>query len=153
MSLLRLAFWLALIVMLLPTDAQQQARFADFANQAMGRVSTFCDRNSRTCGVGSDAWSTFLSKAEFGVRLIGDLLGAGGRRGPDAAYDPGPQPGPQDAYRRPYRGRGGPAPDRRPYYYPGYYPGRGDPRGTLSPSDLYEPPWRGPPQRPYYYGG
>jgi hypothetical protein len=126
MSLLRLAFWLALLVLLLPTDAQQQARFSNFANNAFGRLTTFCDRNGRTCEVGSDVWGTFLKKAEFGVRLMGDLLGAGGRQVPEPAA---PAPG---SSREPPR-------DRRT--------GTADPRGTLSPPDLYQPPWRGPASR------
>jgi hypothetical protein len=131
MSLLRLAFWLALIVLLLPTDAQQQARFSNFANNALQRLTTFCDRNDRTCSVGEQLWSTFLKKAEFGIRLVGDLLGAGGRQVPQ----PGPRQGPGVG---PWPAPGGPpgVRDRRT--------GRPDPRGTLSPSDLYQPPWRGP---------
>jgi hypothetical protein len=120
MSILRLAFWLALIVLLLPTDAQQQARLSAFANTAMERVGTFCDRNGKTCSVGAEVWATFLRKAEFGVRLVGDLLGAGGRQVPDAAP---------------------PAPEKRV--------GRSDPRTTVQPppGDVYQPPWR-PPARP-----
>src|SRR5262245_30935831 len=118
MSFLRLAFWLGLLVMLLPTDAQQQARFSAFADTAGARVAGFCDRNDRTCSVGSEVWTTFLKKAEFGVRLVGDLLGAGGRQPPEPAPPP-------------------PGPERRPSK-------AADPRGTLSPSDLYQPPWRGP---------
>jgi hypothetical protein len=122
MSLLRLAFWLALLVLLLPTDAQQQARFSNFANTAMERFTTFCDRNDRTCSVGSQVWSTFLRKAEFGIRLVGDLLGAGGRQAPQVSEGAPPPPGP--------------ARDRRA--------GKADPRGTLAPPDHYRPPWRGP---------
>jgi hypothetical protein len=126
MSLLRLAFWLALLVLLLPTDAQQQVRFSNFANNAFARLTTFCDRNGVTCAVGSQVWATFLKKAEFGVRLVGDLLGAGGRQQtPEPAV---PAPG---SARDPTR-------DRRT--------GRPEPRGTLSPTDLYQPPWRGPPR-------
>jgi hypothetical protein len=124
MSLLRLAFWLALLVLLLPTDAQQQARFSHFANNAFERLTTFCDRNGTTCAVGSQVWATFLKKAEFGVRLVGDLLGVGGQQQPPEPAVPAPGPA-----RDPTR-------DRRP--------ARPDPRGTLSPSDLYQPPWRGP---------
>jgi hypothetical protein len=118
MSLLRLVFWLALAVLLLPTDAEQQARFSNFARAAMDRAATFCDRNSRTCAAGGDVWATFLRKAEFGVRLVGDLLGAGGRPAPNEPPPP---------------------PDKRN--------GRADSRGTLQPSDLYHPPWRGPARR------
>jgi hypothetical protein len=129
MSLLRLAFWLGLLVLLLPTDAQQQARLSGFANSAMERLTGFCDRNGRTCAAGNDLWSTFLRKAEFGVRLVGDLLGAGGRQPPPPGTAPGPAPGIPP-------GMAPPPPDRRS--------GRADPRGTLTPSDLYQPPWRGP---------
>jgi hypothetical protein len=126
MSFMRLAFWLALLVLLLPTDAQQQARLSNFANAAMERFTTFCDRNGRTCTAGGDLWSTFLRKAEFGVRLVGDLLGAGGRQAPDARPDAAPEMPPYAA----------PPPSQRT--------GRADPRGTLPPSDLYRPPWRAP---------
>jgi hypothetical protein len=124
MSLLRLAFWLGLLVLLLPTDAQQQARFSTFAGNAMERLTTFCDRNGRTCAAGSEVWATFLKKAEFGVRLVGDLLGAGGRRTAEA----GPQGAPPAA-----------APPGAPRDRPA-----ANPRGTLRPSDLYQPPWRVP---------
>jgi Family of unknown function (DUF5330) len=123
MSFLKLAFWLALLVLLLPTDAYQQARLTTFANTAMERVSSFCDRNGKTCAAGGDLWATFLRKAEFGVRLVGDLLGAGGRQAPVSRPDMPPNAAP-------------PPPDPRT--------GRADPRGTLAPSDLYHPPWRGP---------
>jgi hypothetical protein len=128
MSLLRLAFWLALIVLLLPTDAQQQARFSSFATAAMQRVGGFCDRNARTCGVGEQAWDTFLKKAEFGVRLVGDLLGTGGGQQPD------------------FR----PTDKRIGKIDPRMMDPRLNQRGTLSPSDLYQPPWRPPPRSRRY---
>ena len=129
MSFMRLAFWLALLVLLLPTDVQQQARLSSFANAAMQRFTSFCDRNGRTCTAGGDLWSTFLRKAEFGVRLVGDLLGAGGRQvpAPDMRSDAAPGRAPNMAP---------PPPDQRT--------GRPEPRGPLTPSDVYRPPWRGP---------
>jgi len=129
MSFMRLAFWLALLVLLLPTDAAQQARLSTFANAAMERFTTFCDRNGRTCASGGDLWSTFLRKAEFGVRLIGDLLGAGGRQTPPSDGRSGAAPGMAP-------GMAHPPVDQRT--------GRADPRGPLTPSDVYRPPWRGP---------
>ena len=117
MFLLRLAFWLAVIVFLLPSDPQQQARLSSTVTTAIERLTTFCDRNAKTCVVGAEVWANFVKKAEFGLRLVGDLLG--GRPSPD------PAPPPQDK-----RGAG-----------------KTDPRGALSPSDLYQPPWRGPTRR------
>jgi hypothetical protein len=127
MSFMRLAFWLALLILLLPTDAAQQARLSNFATAAMERFTSFCDRNGRTCSTGGDLWSTFLRKAEFGVRLVGDLLGAGGRQvaAPDARSDAAP----------------GVPPNAPPPA--GQRTGRADPRGPLAPSDVYRPPWRG----------
>jgi len=126
MSLVRLAFWLGLLVLLLPADAQQQARFSSFASNAVERLSTFCDRNGRTCAAGSEVWATFLRKAEFGVRLIGDLLGPGGQRPAASAPQGAPAATLPNAPATP-------PPDRR-----------ANPHGTLRPPDLYQPPWRMP---------
>jgi hypothetical protein len=134
MSLLRLAFWLALLVLLLPTDEAQQARLISFATTALERLSTFCDRNARTCDAAAAAWGTFLRKAEFGVRLVGDLLGAGGRQRPDTGPDAPPDMPPPPEKRL----------DRRLDKRLDKRLGKADPRGTLSPSDLYDPPWRAP---------
>jgi hypothetical protein len=91
MFFVKLAFWLGVVVMLLPADEQQQARFYTTATTAVERVSTFCDRNARTCAMSAEAWSTFLRKAEFAARLVGDLVNSGARRsGPDG-FSPPPQ--------------------------------------------------------------
>ena len=88
MFFIKLAFWLGVAVLLLPTDQQQQARLYTTATTAVERVTTFCDRNAKTCTVAADAWATFLRKAEFGARLVGDLVSSAGRRDPDAASPP-----------------------------------------------------------------
>jgi len=116
--LLRLAFWLAVGVFLLPTDPQQQARLHAAAMSLAERVTTTCDRNAKACATGADVWANFLKKAEFGLRLLGDLIG--GKAAPDAP------PAPQDK-----RGAA-----------------KADPRGELPPPlTTYQPPWRGPMRR------
>jgi hypothetical protein len=87
MSLLRLAFWLSVVVFMLPSDPQQQARLHAIVMSALGRVNTYCDPNDRTCGAGGEVWATFVKKAEFGLRLIGDIVG-GVRTLPDGAPPP-----------------------------------------------------------------
>ncbi len=122
MFFIRLAFWLGVAVMLLPTDAQQQARIYNTAVTAVERASTFCERNPRACEMGAQAWASFLKKAEFGARLVGDLLASGGHRaGPDAT----------------------PAPSR----HKGSAAATGSIHGTLSAADL-QLPWRGPTASP-----
>ena len=88
MFLIRLAFWLGVVVLLLPTDTQQQARVYNTAVTAIERATTFCDRNPRTCTVAGEAWAAFLKKAEFGARLLGDLIASGGRHNTQDAQPP-----------------------------------------------------------------
>ena len=47
MFFIKLAFWLGVIVLLMPTDAQQQARLYTTATAAVERATTFCDRNAK----------------------------------------------------------------------------------------------------------
>jgi hypothetical protein len=117
MFFIKLTFWLGVIVLLLPTDQEQQARLYTTAVHTIERVTTFCDRNARTCEVAGQAWATFLKKAEFGARLAGDLISSGSHR--DAGGN-----APRNA--APVEGR--------------------NPRGTLSQADM-QPAWRGPPAR------
>ncbi len=88
MFFIKLAFWLGVIVLLMPTDAQQQARLYTTATAAVERATTFCDRNATTCAKAAETWATFLKKAEFGARLVGDLISSSGRQSPDAAQPP-----------------------------------------------------------------
>ena len=80
MFFIKLAFWLGVVVLLLPTDAQQQARLYQTAVTTIERASTFCDRNARTCEIAAEGWASFLKKAEFAARLAGDLIAQQGRQ-------------------------------------------------------------------------
>jgi hypothetical protein len=91
MFFVKLAFWLGVVVMLLPSDEQQQARFYTTATTAVERATTFCDRNPRTCTMGAEAWSTFLRKAEFAARLVGDMVNSSARRSGLDGSPPPPQ--------------------------------------------------------------
>jgi hypothetical protein len=72
--LIRTAFWLMIIVLLLPTDAQQRSEVYGTAQAAVNDVATFCDRNPETCARGKDAFSVFVQKAQFGARMVMDLI-------------------------------------------------------------------------------
>ena len=116
MFLIRVAFWLGLIVLLLPTDERQQARLYSSVAAAVERVTTFCDRNPKVCATGAELWSTFLKKAEFAVRLAIDLASSPRKEGDTPAE-------PTRSLRPPLR------PSVQPH-------------GTLTPSDR-APAWRG----------
>ena len=125
MFLIRVAFWVGLAVLLLPTDERQQARLYGTAVATVERVTTFCDRNAQACTAGAELWATFVKKAEFGARMAIDLVSSGGRKDEDAA-SPRTQPAS-------VRGK----PELKPA------PAA---RGTLTPTDL-APAWRGQVQR------
>lgn len=72
--LIRTAFWLMIIVLLLPTDAQQRSEVYGTAQAAVNDVASFCDRNPETCARGKDAFAVFVQKAEFGARMLMDLI-------------------------------------------------------------------------------
>ena len=72
--LVRAAFWLMIIVLLLPTDAQQRSEVYGTAQAAVNDVSSFCDRNPDTCARGKDAFAVFVQKAQFGARMLMDLI-------------------------------------------------------------------------------
>jgi hypothetical protein len=68
--LLKTAFWLALIIMLLPSDEQQQRQIYGTAEAAVRDVSGFCQRNPDVCDRSSDIFSVFVQKAEFGANML-----------------------------------------------------------------------------------
>jgi hypothetical protein len=118
MFLIRVAFWLGLLVLLLPTDERQQARLYNSVAAAVERMTTFCDRNPKVCATGAELWAAFVKKAEFGARLAVDLARSSARKDADA---------PAESSARPLR--------------PALQPSA-QPRGTLTPSDR-APAWRG----------
>jgi hypothetical protein len=115
MFLIRLTFWIALVILLLPADEHQQARLYASAAAAVERTTSFCDRNAHTCAWGAQLWAAFLKKAEFGLRMAFDLASSQARGNGEASP-----------------AREGP---RRPS-------SAVEMRGTLTPNDL-APAWRG----------
>ncbi|MGD9866858.1 MAG: DUF5330 domain-containing protein [Hyphomicrobiales bacterium] len=74
MFLIRTAFWLTLLVMLLPTSEDQQRQVYGTAEAAVRDVKTFCVRNPEVCVNGKTALDTFGQKAEFGARMVMDFI-------------------------------------------------------------------------------
>ncbi len=72
--LIRTAFWLMIIVLLLPTDDRQRSEVYGTAQAAVNDVASFCDRNPETCAKGKDAFAVFVQKAQFGARMLMDLI-------------------------------------------------------------------------------
>ncbi len=107
--MIRMAFWLALIVMVLPSDREQQARLYQTATETAHRAATFCDRNAKLCEQAGQHWAVFRTKLEFGAKLVFDMASErllGVQRAVDRP-DEAPPPGHPTAPHRPGNGRVG----------------------------------------------
>ncbi|MGE5510170.1 MAG: DUF5330 domain-containing protein [Bacteroidota bacterium] len=117
MFLIRLAFWLSLLVLVLPTDPRQQEKLFTATSETVHRIATFCERNSTMCERGGEYWTLFKQKLEFGARLAFEIasehLMTGKAEAPEATGSISPT-----AAARPDRARGAaspaePVPDTR----------------------------------------
>jgi hypothetical protein len=119
MIFVRIAFWLVLIILLLPIDEPQPTtKFSNLETTPSLGLSRFCDQNPNTCAAGPELWATFLKKAALTIHLVKDIIEKRSHAVEPAAYPGQPLP-------RPFK----PA------------------RDTLMPADL-APSWRGQAPRP-----
>ena len=70
MFLIRTVFWLVILVLLMPTNKQQQSQVYGTAQAAVKDVSGFCERNPSVCATGKDAFAVFMHKARFGAEML-----------------------------------------------------------------------------------
>jgi hypothetical protein len=70
MFLFRTAFWLLILVLLLPADQEQQNQIYGTAQSAVNDVAGFCDRNPQTCATGQDAFAVLVQKAQYGAEML-----------------------------------------------------------------------------------
>jgi Family of unknown function (DUF5330) len=127
--LLRLAFWLGLVLLLLPSDGSQRGSVANTntvsASQAISAASAtvgdlrgFCGRQPDACNVGSQVATTLGYRAQAGAKMLYDVL-SGALTRQEGATSPGdPTKQPAEKIERASQ-------------------------STLTPADL-APPWRGP---------
>ncbi len=122
MFLLRTAFWLSVVLALLPAFAPRQsgtapadlvaAEAVTAASATVADMSKFCDRRPDACAAGAQFVAAFGQRARAGAKIVYDFVG--------------------DRLGRP-NGTGG-EPDAKPS------------QNTLTSTDL-APGWRGPPAR------
>lgn len=96
MFLLRSAFWLTIVILLIPADPQSgEAPRVTVVNALMAAQATladlggFCDRNPDVCITGSAAIDVFTEKAGNGVEMIYQYFGETGGGPEDAEGDRG----------------------------------------------------------------
>ena len=74
MFLIRSAFWLMLLVALIPSDPVAQARMYQTASYALHQAVTFCDRNQAVCKEAQGHWAVMKDKAAIGARMASELI-------------------------------------------------------------------------------
>ena len=80
--LLRMAFWLGLVLILLPSGSSQQAPPSEVgasdaisaASATVGDLRQFCTRQPDACTVGSHVATTLGYKAQAGAKMLYDFL-------------------------------------------------------------------------------
>jgi hypothetical protein len=130
--LLRMAFWLGLVLVLLPSGSSQQpqgnkvaaSEAISAASATVGDLRQFCARQPDACTVGSQVASQLGSRAQAGARMLYEFVTETLKR-KEAGVDNGGRDGKAAADRA--------IADK-------------DSQNTLSPTDLAAP-WRGPAPR------
>jgi len=74
MFLIRTAFWLVVLVLLLPTDKDQQNQIYGTAQTAVSDFAGFCDRNPQTCVASQEAFAVLVQKAQYGAGMLMGLV-------------------------------------------------------------------------------
>jgi len=78
MFLIRTAFWLSVVIVMIPADPQSEtpaprvSMFEAFssARAVAADFSNFCERNPDVCVTGAAAFQVFAEKAQSGARLL-----------------------------------------------------------------------------------
>ena len=73
MFIIRTAFWLGIIVLVMPNDPAQQKQLTDAARNGIAQASTLCERHETACRHASVAWTAFKAKAETAGRMAFNL--------------------------------------------------------------------------------
>lgn len=136
MFLLRLAFWLLLICLLLPGSPEDNRRLISSAERTVSDVRGFCQRNPEVCEDARATMTLMLSKLKSGAELLEAWLAQeavkdGDRLEPTG--NPAKGTGQQNEARRETQGGIASAPPR---LVPKW-------QDSLNQSDR-QPPWRGP---------
>jgi hypothetical protein len=129
--LLRLAFWIMLICLLLPGSREENRRLMSSAERTVSDVRGFCQRNPEVCSDARTTMTTMLSRLKSGAELLQVWLAPEDQKAED-------RPAPADAGSP--RVESAPRSDSSSATPPRLIPKWQD---SLNPGDK-EMPWRGP---------
>ena len=135
--LLRMAFWMSVVLVLLPSGGSKQqtaaapgselgaAEAVSAASATFSDMRSFCSRQAEACAVGSQAAVAFGQRAQAGAKMVYDMISerAAPRETGSIADKAKSAASPHDTSAAPVRGK--------------------SLHNTLTAADLV-PPWRGP---------
>ena len=95
MFLLRAAFWLSVVILLLPGDPKTRADAPRVsavealvaARAAIADMSAFCERNPDVCETGTAAFQVFAAKVQYSARTIYDYFNRPESEGSETGAD------------------------------------------------------------------
>ncbi len=74
MSLLRIAFWVVIVILLIPSGRDHQANTFSIASATMKDLGRFCERNRETCEHGQEMFGHFVDKAKAGGMIVVNFI-------------------------------------------------------------------------------
>lgn len=134
MLYLKIAFWVALVLLLLPTNRQEKLEVYGTAYRSMTDIERFCYRNPEICDRTSSIVETVRAKFYTTAEMIEEMLHSAGIGGGPAKDDDALPPSPQ---------RQGNASDPSHRAATSSVGRRSGSQNTLTRDDL-EPDWYGP---------
>ena len=136
MFFVRAAFWIFLILLLMPTNDKEKSDFYTAAGRTISDLGDFCKRNPDVCDKTGAIFSMFVRKIQAAVESIDEAISKNGdaATGKDADRHPGYTTRERTPDQRGQRGAQGSA---------RMAPTANSSQNTLRSEDL-APAWRGP---------
>jgi hypothetical protein len=85
MFYVKIAFWLILIMILLPSNAREKNEFYGVAQRSMNEISSFCTHNSKICEKSNSFADTMYQKFVNTGELVGDVVNGHSKKGTTAS--------------------------------------------------------------------
>lgn len=77
MFIIKLVFWAAIVLMLLPSSHKDKQELYGAAEKTIADLYSFCDRNPDVCSTAGNTFTHILQKVRVGVDTIEEMMSEG----------------------------------------------------------------------------